>query len=98
MKKIILLSLIIVCLFLAGLFLTKRIQQSSRDNPGVNPGVKNIYQCKTNDDCVLISIGDCCNFTSVNKKYSDEIKAVFMTCDQYCPSKAVCKDNNCKVK
>ena len=57
-----------------------------------------IYQCNTDDDCVVISVGSCCDFTSVNKKYHNEIKFVPMICAQYCPVSPICKNSACQVK
>ncbi|MBL7158945.1 hypothetical protein ISS85_00510 [Candidatus Microgenomates bacterium] len=56
-----------------------------------------IYQCNINDDCVVVSVGKCCDFTSVNKKYRNEIEFVPMVCTQYCPVTAACKNNACQV-
>ena len=56
-----------------------------------------IHQCSIDDDCVVVSVGKCCNFTSVNKKYRDEIEFVPMVCTQYCPVTAFCKNIACQV-
>lgn len=93
MKKLILFALITTSLFLVGC-----TQQKPTENQNVNQGMTNIYQCEANDDCVLVSVGSCCSFTSVNKIYRDEIKFVPMVCAQFCEQKAICENNVCKVK
>ena len=57
------------------------------------------YQCKTDDDCVLVFVNKgCCVFAAVNKKYQDEIeisKKTNLNCWEACQNKAICKNNTC---
>ncbi|MFA6518752.1 MAG: hypothetical protein WCV93_03865 [Candidatus Shapirobacteria bacterium] len=57
----------------------------------------NVYRCSTDDDCILVSVGTCCDFVAINKNFKDEIQSTPMICTQVCYTEALCNKSVCQI-
>ncbi|NTV24130.1 MAG: hypothetical protein HGA85_07235 [Nanoarchaeota archaeon] len=56
-----------------------------------------MYGCSVDSDCILVSIGSCCDFVAVNKAYKDSIPEVSMACEMMCLVEGRCHGGKCAV-